>query len=220
MSAPPGTFSGHGLAARRGERLLFAGLDFALPPGAALVLSGPNGSGKSTLLRLMAGFGRPERGRLAWEGAAVAADPEAHRARLHYVGHQDALKPALSAAETLRFWASLAGHPAGGGAAALEPFGIGRLADLPCRFLSSGQRRRLALSRLVAWSAPLWLLDEPTVGLDAEAVGRLAAAISAHRAEGGSVVLATHQALPLDEWLPLSLADFPPLGLPAAAIGW
>src|SRR6202046_439478 len=111
MVAPAqGHFSGTRLDAQRGEKKLFSGLEFRLPPGGALVLAGPNGSGKSSLLRLMAGFGRPVRGCFAWNGTDIATDPERHRARLHYVGHQDGLKPALTVAETLEFWTALAGR--------------------------------------------------------------------------------------------------------------
>ncbi|MGB8843757.1 MAG: ATP-binding cassette domain-containing protein, partial [Aliidongia sp.] len=111
MASSQGHFSASKLGAMRGEKKLFSGLDFDLPPGGALVLTGPNGSGKSSLLRLMAGFGRAVAGHFAWDGVDVARDAEAHRARLHYVGHQDGLKPALTVVETLRFWAALAGSP-------------------------------------------------------------------------------------------------------------
>jgi heme exporter protein A len=208
----PRTFAGHGIAAIRGERMLFSGLDFALAPGGALALSGPNGSGKSSLLRLMAGFGRPVAGGFTWAGEEIGEDWESHRARLHYVGHRDALSPALTVLETLQFWAALAASPADT-LAALGAFGLLPLASLPCRFLSSGQRRRLALSRLVLWPAPLWLLDEPAVGLDVQALAALTQLIERHRAGGGSVVLATHQALDLAGVETLALADFPPRAL-------
>ncbi len=199
-----------GLAASRGERALFAGLGFALDPGAALVLTGPNGSGKSSLLRLVAGFGRPTAGRFLWDGTPLTGDLDAYRANLHYVGHQEALKPALTVAETLRFWAALAERPLADPAPALKSLGLEHKAGTPCRFLSSGQRRRLALARLVAWEAPLWLLDEPTVGLDDQALGLIAGLVERHRATGGIVILSTHQPLPLAGARSLSLADFPP----------
>ena len=178
-------------------------------PGGALVLTGPNGSGKSSLLRLMAGFGRPVAGHFGWDGAEIARDAEAHRARLHYVGHQDGLKPALTVTETLNFWAALGGSRLGDPAAALAPLGLAGLAETPCRFLSSGQRRRLALSRLSVRAAPLWLLDEPSVGLDSAAVSALSALIRRHRSSGGSIVLSTHQGIGLDDAQTLQLADFP-----------
>ncbi|HLY56283.1 MAG TPA: heme ABC exporter ATP-binding protein CcmA [Stellaceae bacterium] len=213
----PGTLDGAGLAAVRGGRAVFAGLGFALAPGGALLLTGPNGSGKSTLLRLIAGFGHPVAGQIAWNGGAIADDMEAHRARLHYVGHQDGLKPALTVGETVRFWRALAGRDRADEAAALAAVGLAALAELPCRFLSAGQRRRVALARLALWPAPLWLLDEPTVGLDAAALALLEALCRRHRAEGGSIVAASHQAFGLDDTATLSLGDFAPA--PVAA-GW
>jgi heme exporter protein A len=208
------SFAGTRLACRRGERLVFRGLDFAVPPGGALVLTGANGSGKSSLLRLMAGLTPPAAGSLAWDGTPVSTDPAAHRARLHFIGHQDALKPVLSVAEMLSFWARMHGGAVRADtaavAAALARFRLDRRADWPCRLLSAGQRRRLALARLVASPAPLWLLDEPATGLDGDAVDDLLAAIAAHRAEGGRVVLSTHTPLALPAPLTLSLADFAP----------
>ncbi len=205
-SVPRLGFAGLGLACRRGERLVFAGLDFALPPGGALLLTGPNGSGKSSLLRLMAGLTRPEAGYLAWNGAPIAEDPAAHRARLHFIGHQDALKPVLTVAETLAFWAGMRGG--GDAGAGLQRFRLAALAEWPCRLLSAGQRRRLALARCVASPAPLWLLDEPANGLDAEALADLLAAIADHRAAGGAVALSTHARLPLAGAEELSMAGF------------
>jgi len=205
-SAPPPVpgFAGRAIACRRGERLVFAKLDFALPAGGALLLTGPNGSGKSSLLRLMAGLGRPEAGAITWEGEAISADPAAHRTRLHFIGHQEAVKPVLSVAENLAFWAGLHGGTSGI-AAALAHFRLERLADWPARLLSAGQRHRLALARLLASPAALWLLDEPATGLDDEAVGDLLAAIAAHRADGGRVALSTHTALPLPAAATLTL---------------
>jgi heme exporter protein A len=203
-SLPSRGFAGRGLACRRGERLVFARLDFTLPPGGALVLTGPNGSGKSSLLRLMAGLARPEAGLLAWDGVAIAEDPAAHRARLHFIGHQDAVKPVLSVRESLAFWAGM--HGGGAVAAGLERFRLNPFADWPCRLLSAGQRRRLALARLIASPAPLWLLDEPSNGLDAEALGDLLAAVKAQRESGGAVVLSTHAPLALEDAEALSMA--------------
>jgi heme exporter protein A len=191
-----------GLECRRGGRLVFEGLDLALADGEALVLRGPNGSGKSSLLRILAGLLRPAAGVIAWAGQAIDAG---HRGRLHYVAHSDALKPALSARESLAFAASLAGgtphidH-------ALAAFGLDRLALLPARFLSAGQHRRAALARLLATPRPLWLLDEPGVGLDRANRERLEEAIQRHRDEGGIVVVATHGDVALRAPL---LLDFP-----------
>jgi heme exporter protein A len=170
---------------------VFQALSFRLEPGDAVVLRGPNGSGKSTLLRLLAGFLRPSAGGLAWDGAPAAADSPEHRGRLHFVGHADPLKPLLSVAENLRFAADLAGAGAGL-EAALAGFGLEALAATPARFLSSGQRRRANLARLLAGARPLWLLDEPGVGLDAANRARLEAAIDGHRVAGGLCLIATH----------------------------
>ncbi len=180
----------------RGDRRVFAELEFALAAGDVLVLTGPNGSGKSSLLRIMAGLLAPVSGAVQWHGADIADDRDAHAARLHYVGHLDAVKVALTVAENLRFWAALRGERDGIDRA-LERFGLAPLADLPARFLSAGQRRRLALARIAASAAPLWLLDEPTVALDGEGVAAVHAAIRAHCAGGGCCVVSTNTALDL-----------------------
>jgi heme exporter protein A len=190
----------------RGGRQVFARLSFALAAADALVLRGPNGSGKSSLLRLLAGFLRPAAGRVAWAGGALADDLAAHRARLHYLGHADAIKSLLTARENLAFAAALAGAPPVGVSAALAGFDLGHLADLPARHLSAGQRRRLALARLLAARRPLWLLDEPEVGLDAASRTRLEQALAAHRAGGGIVVLASHGEVALAGAFELELA--------------
>lgn len=213
VDPPASGFAGRDLACRRGERLIFARLGFTLEPGAALILVGPNGSGKSSLLRVMAGLTPALRGTLSWNGTDIAADREAHRARLHFIGHADAVKPTLSVEESLRFWAGMRATPdlpIRDGADVLQQFGLAAVAQLPCRYLSAGQRRRLALARLIASPASLWLLDEPLTGLDAEAAAQLLAAIAAHRGQGGSVVLSTHSALDLADAATLSLAAFRP----------
>lgn len=183
-----------GLAAFRGERLVLRDLDFSLEAGGALVLAGPNGSGKSTLLRLLAGLVRPAAGRVAWQGEDALIDLAAHAERVAYVGHQDAVKPGLTVVENLRFAAALSGRPV---EAALDAVGLERLTDLPARMLSAGQKRRLALARLALTAAPLWLLDEPTLGLDTASIARFGTLLAAHRERGGLVVAATHIPLPL-----------------------
>jgi heme exporter protein A len=195
------------LACDRGERRVFAGVRFDIGAGDALAVVGANGAGKSTLLRLLAGLLPLAAGTLLWNGAAVGDDPEAHRARLHYLGHLDAIKPALTPAETLAFHARLRGQPADRSAvtAALAALGLARLADLPGRFLSQGQRRRAALARLLVAPASLWLLDEPTNGLDADSLGRLTEIIDNHRAAGGMIVAATHGGLDLGAHATLEL---------------
>lgn len=182
---------GKGLASLRGERLVFAGLNFVLPAGSALLLVGPNGSGKSTLLRVLAGLGRLEAGQVLWGGADALADRVAHAARVAYLGHLDAIKPGLTAAEN---FLARGDAPAG-----LALMGMQALAEIPARMLSAGQKRRVALGRLAVDPAPIWLLDEPTLGLDAASVARLGAVLAAHRARGGVVVAATHLPLPLPD---------------------
>jgi heme ABC exporter ATP-binding subunit CcmA len=188
-------FSGKDLVCVRGERTVFTDLSFQLTSGGALVLTGPNGAGKSSLLRMMAGLLPPAAGVLAWDGGAVTDDAEGHSRRVRYVAHADAVKSALNVAENLRTWAVLWGGPASAdqrGDKALATFGIDRLADVPARYLSAGQKRRLALARLLVAPAALWLLDEPRTGLDSDAERRLDRAVETHRAAGGMVVMALH----------------------------
>jgi len=205
-------FAGEELACIRAERLVFDRLAFKLKPGGALRLTGANGSGKSSLLRVMAGLLKSAGGQLTWDGVAVGRDPEAHRGRIAFVGHAEALKPALSLAESLAFWARLYGAADVQAAVArgLEGFGLSKLADFPVRLLSAGQRRRLALARLLAGPADLWLLDEPSTGLDDASVAMLEAAIAGHRAGGGMVALATHGGLELSGAKALKLEKFAP----------
>lgn len=211
---------GEVLACRRGGRLIFAGLDFRLGAGGALVLTGSNGSGKSSLLRLLATLLTPEEGRLLWRGEPVAFDPARYRAALLYAGHLDAIKPALTCSETLRFWAALRGTANPDIEMALDRFGIGWAIDWPCRFLSAGQRRRLALARLVASPAPVWLLDEPTAALDGDGEARLIAAIASHRAAGGILAVATHLPLPLPGAATIRLDDYAVAPEDALASSW
>ncbi len=180
-----------GVAAFRGERLVLRDLSFHVPDGGALLLLGANGSGKSTLLRVLAGLKRPDAGQVAWRGQDAREQP----AVVAYLGHLDAVKPGLTALENLALAARVG---RGSAASALEAVDLSALADLPARLLSAGQKRRLALARLVVSRAGLWLLDEPTLGLDTASVERLGVLLAAHRAAGGVVVTATHLPLPLD----------------------
>lgn len=182
------------ISALRGERLVLRDVSLHVPAGGAAVLLGANGSGKSTLLRVLAGLKRPDAGRVLWRGVDAADDPAAHAAQVGYLGHHDAIKPGLTAAENLALAARLSG---GGVSAALAALDLGPLAEVPARMLSAGQRRRLALARLVVGGRGLWLLDEPTLGLDAASVERFGAVLASHRAAGGTVVAATHLPLPL-----------------------
>ena len=179
------------VSASRGERLVLRDVSFAVPAGGALIVGGANGAGKSTLLRVLAGLKRPDAGRVTWRGRDTQDDP----APAAYVGHLDAVKPALTAWENLGFAAWVGGDRN----AALASMDLLALGDLPARFLSAGQRRRLALARLALAIGGLWLLDEPTVGLDAASVQRLGALLAMHRATGGVVVAATHTPLPLPD---------------------
>lgn len=189
---PPLALAADGLACERGGRLVFHDLAFRVEAGEALVVTGPNGAGKSSLLRTIAGLIHPAAGRLALEGGV---DDLGVAAQCHYFGHQDALKPALTVAETVAFWRDYLGSGALDVAAALAAVDLDHLADLPAGWLSAGQRRRLAFARLLASPRPLWLLDEPTAALDAASEARLIGHIATHLAGGGIAVIATH--LPL-----------------------
>ena len=191
-----------GLVVMRADRLVLDGIDLELEPGGALLLTGPNGAGKSTLLRALAGLCPLAAGRIHLDGADISEDPARHAGRLAYLGHQDALKPGLSLRENLRLVARISG---GDTLAALDAYGLAELADLPVRLLSAGQRRRAALARVLLASAPLWLLDEPSLGLDTAALDRLGAVLAAHRALGGMVIATTHVGLPLPDARTLAL---------------
>lgn len=182
------------LGCARSGRAVLGGVSFAVASGQALLLRGPNGAGKTTLLRVLAGLIAPSEGGATLGGAALAEDAEGYAEQLAYCGHLDAIKPQLSVAENLRFWAGL--FDGDGIAAAVAAFDLEALLDRPAHACSAGQKRRVGLARLLLARRPLWLLDEPTVSLDTVAVARFCAAVRAHRAGGGMAVIATH--LPLD----------------------
>jgi heme exporter protein A len=190
------------LACIRGDRAIFAGLSFSVPAGGALLLTGANGAGKSSLLRVLAGLLPAAGGEVLLEGVPARTDPAGHALRLRYISSQDALKPALTVAENLAFYAALWG---GEVPPALEALGLSPLASLPGRVLSTGQRRRLALARLALAPARLWLLDEPSLGLDAASVSRLGTLMARHRSAGGAILAATHLPLPLPDARELKL---------------
>jgi heme exporter protein A len=183
------------LACVRGGRHVFRNLSFTLGAGVALMVTGPNGAGKSSLLRLVAGLVHPAAGRLVLEGSdgELTIGEQAH-----YLGHQDALKTALSVQENLAFWVGFLAAADAKVDAALAAVGLDALADLPALYLSAGQRRRLSLARLVAVQRPIWLLDEPTSALDVAAQGMLADLMRAHLAGGGLILAATHGPLGLE----------------------
>lgn len=196
------------LACHRGGRDVFSGVSFTVGAGEALTITGRNGAGKSSLLRLVAGFLRPAAGSLHLEGG----DPELSIAeQAHYLGHQDAVKPSLSVAENLQFWAAFLGAGLGAGSIkapdALEAMGLGGISALPAAYLSAGQRRRLSIARLIAVKRPLWLLDEPTSTLDAAAQERLTEVMRSHLTDGGLILAATHAPLGLAHTQELRLGE-------------
>jgi len=186
------------LALQRGEKVLFRGVHFRVVAGEAMALTGPNGAGKTSLLRAVAGFIRPVSGRVVFEGAdgPLPVD-DARRAGCHLVGHQDGLKASRRAGDELIFQVRWCGGDSASALAAAEHMGLTRLLSLEVRVLSEGQRRRLALVRLIASPRPLWLLDEPLAPLDAASRSLFGAVMTRHLAGGGLIVAAVHDPLPL-----------------------
>lgn len=181
------------LGGERGGEPVFSGIGFALDQGQALVVTGPNGSGKSTLLKIIAGLLPKAGGSLLLEGGGD--DFPSIASACHYLGHQNAMKTALSVTENLRFWRDFNGYGDSGVEEALETVGLGGIGHLPFGYLSTGQRRRAAIAKLLVSHRPLWLLDEPTAGLDKASEARFAGLMAGHCAGGGMIVAATH--LPL-----------------------
>jgi heme exporter protein A len=202
------------LSCHRSGRTVFTGVSFAVSSGEALIVTGRNGAGKSSLLRTIAGLLRSAQGRLSLDGG----DPEMSIGeQCHYVGHQDAIKPSLSVAENLRFWAEFLGAKSDDVEKPLAAVGLDALAGLPAAYLSAGQRRRLSIARLVAAKRLIWLLDEPTSALDAAAQSRLSELMRAHLATGGLIIAATHGPIGLDRTLELRLDQAAPSPVPAEA---
>lgn len=190
------------LACVRGGRRLFDHLDFTLGSGQSLAVTGPNGAGKSSLLRLIAGLLQPAEGRLRLDG--VPAEQPLGRL-VHLVGHLDGVKAALTVGENLAFMRALLDGDDNGHPHALVALGLSRLEHFPAGMLSAGQKRRLALARLLVVSRPLWLLDEPLTSLDAEGQDAFAAIARTHLAKGGLIVAATHAPLGLPATTELQL---------------
>ncbi len=189
--------SARDLSIERGGRRLFAGLSFAVDQGAALIVTGPNGAGKSSLLRALCGFLPLEAGAFALEGGD---DERTVGEQAHYLGHADGVKGALTAAENLAFAAAMLGGRSSRDAerAALARVGLAHVIDFPARLLSAGQRRRVALARLLIADRPLWLLDEPATALDGAAQAALVAIMQGRLRGGGIIIAAAHAALGLD----------------------
>ena len=179
-----------GLAARRGGERVFEGIGFALAAGEGMLVTGPNGAGKSTLLRVLAGFLRPAAGSARIEGIGDgAADIAAHA---HFLSPLNAMKPALTVRENLAFWRGFGDLPWQSVEDALDRIALGHVVDAPFSDLSTGQRRRVAIARLLLNRRPVWLLDEPTSGLDRGAEAAFTALVADHLAEGGIAIAATH----------------------------
>ena len=193
------------LACRRSGRLVFADVSFTLSDGEALVVTGRNGAGKSSLLALLAGRLRPDAGTIQAEGLGEASIAE----HLHVVGHRDGLKAALTAEENLAFARDLLGSPALSPREALDAVGLVHAAALPVAYLSAGQRRRVALARLLAARRSLWLLDEPTAALDTASQERILHLMTAHLSGGGVIVAATHAPLGIAGARELRLGTIP-----------
>jgi heme exporter protein A len=197
---PDVLLSVHDLACARGERLLFKAMSFGLEQGQLLLVQGGNGQGKTSLLRLLTGLARPEEGDVRWRGESIRRSREAYNAEMFYLGHANGVKDDLDPVENLRFADGLQGRPFDRlrAVATLERLGLSRCLDLPCRVLSFGQRRRVALAALLLAGVTLWILDEPLTGLDVHAVALMEGLIRDHLNAGGMVVATTHQALNLD----------------------
>lgn len=184
--------SGSGVRCVRGGREVFSGLDFEASSGEALAIIGANGSGKTSLLRMIAGLLAVAGGSIGLDGGETELTlPE----QAHYLGHRDALKPALSVVENLAFWRDFLGGEASDARESLTAVGLDHAVHLPAAYLSAGQRRRLSIARLLTVRRPIWLLDEPTNALDVGGQSLFAGLMTDHLARGGLIVAATHAAL-------------------------
>jgi len=188
------------LACARGDRPLFRDLSFALARGELLHVRGENGSGKTTLLRALCGLSQPAAGEIRWHGQSIREQPENFREQLCYIGHGNAIHGDLTPIENLQFEACLGAEDRVDAKPALESQGLGRVAGLPAKLLSQGQKRRVALARLAVLERALWVLDEPFTALDVRAVDRLLAALARHLNRGGLCLLTSHQEVTVTDW--------------------
>ena len=200
MTSEAPQLSVHNLACARGERLLFKGMNFSVGAGELLLVQGGNGQGKTSLLRLLTGLARPEEGEIRWRGEPIRKNRDLFHAEMIYLGHANGVKDDLNPVENLRFAEGLQGRAFEQERAIgiLKQLGLSLCLDLPCRVLSFGQRRRVALSAMLLADVKLWILDEPLTGLDVHAVALMEGLIRDHLAGGGLVVATTHQALNLE----------------------
>ena len=202
-------FSGQNLSINRIERPIFKDLSFSISNGDILVIRGSNGSGKSTLLRIMAGLITPTNGSIHWDGKSIFQQNEEHRERLHYVGHLNPIKPALTIHENIDFWTNLRTHPHKI-TLALNKFQITHLQHVLGRFLSAGQIRLANLARIISSPAILWLLDEPHTSLDEHATRTLNQIINNHRENGGIIVISTHSNIEFNDKIEVNIDNYTP----------
>ena len=203
------SFAGNAITCIRSDRIIFQRLSFSVKDGEVLYLKGPNGCGKSSLLRIMAGLLKPTEGVLYWNEENISKSIGSYLGEFQYIGHQNAIKGALSVKENLEFWAKIYNLKYNNIAIddALQAFRLDGLADLPARFLSAGQKRRLNLCRLSATNSRIWLLDEPSTSLDDAGSLCLKELITSHLDRGNMVIMATHEPN-LENDNILNLADF------------
>jgi len=196
MQAPPPALSAHDLACRRGERLLFRRLSFTLAAGAACHVTGANGAGKTTLIRALAGLTTPHAGTVTREGALALLD------------ERSGLDPELPLARALAFWFGIDGMS--DGEAIMARLRLASLAEVPVRYLSTGQKKRAALARVLGQQAPIWLLDEPLSGLDTASQGLVSELVREHCAAGGIALIASHQPLDVPGMTSFAIEDYAP----------
>ena len=196
MNIVPGGLCVEKVHVWRGDRHVLRGVSVEVQPGELLHVSGPNGTGKTTLLRVVSGLLRPEKGSVSWQGRSIAATAAEYQSALAYASHEPALKSDLTALENLRFTVGLKRRvTAAELRSSLERTGVGTCADLPARVLSAGQRRRVAMARVLAFRADLWLLDEPFTNLDASGSSLLSALLAEHVGQGGVALVVAHHDL-------------------------